>query len=186
LPVKSGKFAEVLRCHQRSTVSSEATAERLLSSITTQDFTGQSFGMIMLLLLGFSTNGMRQQFEFREHQWAWTANLTNPDGSPAFNFTRILLNRVAGRLASPTSSSPRAALLFRAHHLNRLVWSGRHFQRQRYWNIWDEHFHHTFRLAPTTSLLCKGAVNGNAVTGTWTLSGTTGCSGNGNFTINKS
>jgi hypothetical protein len=76
LPVKSGKFAEVLRSHQRSTVSSEATAERLLSSITTQDFTGQkggyiykSFGMIMLLLLGFSTNGMRQQFEFREHQW---------------------------------------------------------------------------------------------------------------------
>jgi hypothetical protein len=31
-----------------------------------------------------------------------------------------------------------------------------------------------------------GAVNGNTITGTWTLSGTTGCSGNGNFTINKS
>jgi hypothetical protein len=28
-----------------------------------------------------------------------------------------------------------------------------------------------------------GTVNGNAITGTWTLTGGTGCTGSGNFTM---
>src|SRR6202035_128844 len=58
-----------------STVSSEATAERLLSSITTKDFRGQEGLYVQViwtdhsLTAGIVHDGMRQQFEFRQHQW---------------------------------------------------------------------------------------------------------------------
>src|ERR1700685_2566992 len=99
LPVKSGKFAEVLRSHQRSTVSSEATAERLLSSITTQDFTGKKGGYIYKscfycwdsLRTGCGSNSNSENIN-----GTWTANLTNPDGSPAFNFTTNFTQQSGG------------------------------------------------------------------------------------------
>ena len=48
----------------------------------------KSFGVIMLLLLGFFTTGCGSSNSNSGNiNGTWTANLTNPDGSPAFNFT---------------------------------------------------------------------------------------------------
>jgi hypothetical protein len=42
-------------------------------------------------------------------------------------------------------------------------------------------------MFPTTNnlLTLSGTVNGKTITGTWTLTGVSGCSGNGNFTLNQ-
>lgn len=40
--------------------------------------------------------------------------------------------------------------------------------------------------SPTgNTLALTGKVNGNAITGNWTLTGSSGCTGNGTFTMNK-
>lgn len=44
----------------------------------------------------------------------------------------------------------------------------------------------TNSLSPNNVLSLQGSVNGNKVTGTWSLTGATGCSGNGGFTMTKS
>ncbi|HXO32798.1 MAG TPA: hypothetical protein VN901_10640 [Candidatus Acidoferrales bacterium] len=43
--------------------------------------------MIMVLLLGFFTTGCGGNSNSHNINGSWTADLTHPDGSPAFNFT---------------------------------------------------------------------------------------------------
>jgi hypothetical protein len=146
----------------------------------------KSFGVIMLLLLGFFTTGCGSSNSNSGNiNGTWTANLTNPDGSPAFNFTTNFTQQSGGSISITNFKFTTSASCF----------SGPTTQTGSFGlsGTFNGNVTGTFGMnisttssTGTNQLALQGAVNGNTITGTWTLSGATGCSGNGNFTINKS
>ena len=114
----------------------------------------------------------------------WTANLTNPDGSPAFSFTTDFTQQSGNSISVTnfkfTTDSP--------------CFSGGTTETGSFGisGNFNGSVAGTFgmNVASTSSgtnnkLSLQGAVSGNTITGTWTLTGASGCSGNGTFTINK-
>jgi hypothetical protein len=116
----------------------------------------------------------------------WTAALSNTDGSPALAFTTTL-NQNSGsstvnvnNLSFTTTS---ACFPGTSTATGAFVLSG-NFNGQT-----TGSFQLTVQSGTTMSgnlLTLQGTVNNNTVSGTWTLTGvTSGCSGSGNFTMNK-
>lgn len=115
----------------------------------------------------------------------WTATLTNPDGSPAFAFTTNFtqgsgsnLNIVSFQFTSggncfsgPTTETGSFTL---AGDFNGNVTGQFGFTIK------------TPDTVPPNTLTLQGSVNGNTISGTWTLTGGLGCSGNGSFTMTHS
>src|SRR4051794_20368612 len=114
----------------------------------------------------------------------WTASLTNPDGTEAFNFTTTLTSSgstgVSVSNLSFTTSSPcfsggtDASGGFTLTGTTNGVSSGG--------------FQMTIQSTPPgNTLTLNGTLNNNVISGTWTLSGlNSGCNGGGNFTMNLS
>jgi hypothetical protein len=115
----------------------------------------------------------------------WTATLSNPDSSPAFAFTTSL-NQSSGStsvnvkaLSFTTSTS---CFSSGTTETGSFALSG-NFNGQT---------QGTYQMTvqsgtPSDNLLTlQGTVKDKTISGTWTLVGTTGCSGSGNFVMNKS
>jgi hypothetical protein len=116
----------------------------------------------------------------------WTATLTNPDGSPAFTFstsftqgggtsvsvTNFTFTTNSACFASPTSETGTFAL---SGNFNGNVTGTFGMMIS------------TMLPAPQTNnvLTLQGAVSNNTISGTWTLTGVSGCTGNGSFTVTK-
>jgi hypothetical protein len=118
----------------------------------------------------------------------WSATLTNADGSPALAFTTSLsqdsLNAVVtGTNLSFTSSSP--CFASGATETGGFTLSGTTN------GVTSGQFQLIISSTPapgsTNQLTLNGTVtNGNAVTGTWSLTGVqSGCTGSGTFTMTK-
>ncbi len=114
---------------------------------------------------------------------SWNASLNNTDGSSAFTFTTTLTQSSGASLTFTnftfTTTSP--CFSDQTSETGSFGFSG---------NL-NGNVTGTFEMTittifPTTNnvLTLNGSVNGNQISGTWTLTGVTGCSGNGTFIIN--
>jgi hypothetical protein len=116
----------------------------------------------------------------------WTASLTNPDGSPAFAFQTTLSGAGGGAFRVTSFTFNTAGACFA---------SGQEAESGTVSLSGDYNGNVTgsFGMVITTLfpgatqnvLTLQGVVNGNKITGTWTLVGGAGCSGAGNFTATK-
>jgi hypothetical protein len=114
----------------------------------------------------------------------WTASLTNPDGSPAFNFTTSLTQNngtnVSGTNINFTTSSPCFSTV--SSETGGFTLSGNTN------GVTTGSFELTIQSGTPSGnvMTLNGTLNNNTITGTWTLTGvTSGCTGNGNFTMNR-
>jgi len=115
---------------------------------------------------------------------SWTASLTNPDGSPAFAFATNFTQGSGDSLNIVNFNFTTSGSCFTSPttETGSFVLSG----------DFNGNVSGKFQLTISTEfpsqnnvLTLDGTVNGNSVTGTWTLTGLTGCSGNGSFTMNR-
>jgi hypothetical protein len=148
----------------------------------------KALGMVVLLLVTFGATGCGSNNGSNSGNinGTWTANLTNPDNSPAFAFTTDFTEQSGGSISvtnfkfttsgscfsSPTTETGSFGL---SGNFNGSVTG-----------TFGMNISTMLSSGTNNQLILQGAVNGNTITGTWTLTGATGCSGNGAFTINKS
>jgi hypothetical protein len=116
----------------------------------------------------------------------WTAALSNPDASPAFAFTTSL-NQSSGstsvNVTTLSFSTSTQCFSSGSTETGSFVLSG-NFNGQT-----QGTYQMTIQSGtPSGNLLTlQGSVKDNTISGTWTLTGgTSGCSGTGNFVMNKS
>jgi hypothetical protein len=114
----------------------------------------------------------------------WNASLTNPDGSPAFSFTTTL-NQNNGTTITGTNlhfNTANACFSSINSETGGFTLSGNTS------GVVTGGFELTVQSGTPSGnvLTMTGTVANNTITGTWTLTGvTSGCSGSGNFTMNK-
>jgi hypothetical protein len=116
---------------------------------------------------------------------SWTANLSNPDGSPAFAFTTNFTQQSGSSISVTNFKFTTASQCFSGNttETGSFGVSGN----------FNGNVAGSFGMTISTmlsggtnnKLSLQGAVSGNTITGTWTLSGASGCNGNGAFTINR-
>lgn len=115
----------------------------------------------------------------------WTATLTNPNGNTAFAFTTNFTQSSGSSLNIVSFQFTTAGSCFTTPttETGSFVLAG------------DFNGNVTGKFGFTIStefpsnnnvLTLTGDVNGNTISGVWTLTGNTGCSGNGTFTMNRS
>jgi len=113
----------------------------------------------------------------------WTASLTDTGNNPVFGFSTSLVVNADGSLVVTNfqfkSNSP--CFVSGETEAGSFIFSG----------DFNGNVEGTFQFTVTSgnpsgnTLTLTGTANGNTISGTWTLVGGTGCSGNGNFTITK-
>jgi len=145
-------------------------------------------GFVILLGLMFMAAGCGGGSSHGESEinGNWTATLLNTDGSEAFSFTTSLnasngnSNLNISNFSFTTSGTCFSAPLSESGSFT--------FTGDFQGNV-------TGTLAMTVTsqleagssnvLTMQGAVNGSTISGTWSLTGVTGCTGNGTFTMNR-
>ena len=119
----------------------------------------------------------------------WNASLTNAsDGSPAYTFSTTFTQSSNGAVSVTNFKFNSAGPCFESQSTSQtgsFTLSGN--SGGNVTGTFGMVITTMFPAAATQNVLnLQGTVNGNTITGTWNLTGTSGCSGNGNFTINKS
>jgi hypothetical protein len=148
----------------------------------------KTLGMMVLLLLTLGAIGCGNSNGSNSGNinGTWTASLTNTDNSPAFAFTTDFTQQSGSSVSitnfkfttsgscfsSPTTETGSFGL---SGNFNGSVTG-----------TFQMNISTIFPTGTNNQLALQGAVSGNTITGTWILTGTTGCTGNGSFTINKS
>lgn len=148
----------------------------------------KQIGMIVLLALGFTLAGCGSSSMGSNSgniNGTWTAALTNPDGSPAFSFSTTFTQGSSSTLSVTDFTFTSTGSCFASEQTSQtgsFSLSGN----------FSGNVAGTFGMMITTMstgtknvLTLQGSVAGNTISGTWTLTGATGCSGNGSFTINR-
>ena len=115
---------------------------------------------------------------------SWAASLTNTDGSTAYAFTTTFTQGSAGALTVTNFTFTSTGPCFATYSTSETGSFG--LSGNSNGNVKG-----TFGMtvttlfpAPTNNLLTlQGTVNGGTISGTWTLTGGTGCTGNGSFTM---
>jgi hypothetical protein len=114
----------------------------------------------------------------------WTATLTNTDSTPALGFTTSLTQSGGSVMVTGTNlnfTTSTACFTSGGSQTGSFVLSGN----------FNGNITGAFQLIITSgtptgnTLTLQGTVNNNTITGTWTLTGTGGCTGSGTFTIMK-
>lgn len=115
----------------------------------------------------------------------WTATLTNPQGGTAFAFTTNFMQGSGNNLNVVSFQFTTSGSCFSGptSETGSFVLSG----------DFNGHVSGQFGFTISTTfpsdnnvLTLVGTVNGNTISGTWTLTGVSGCTGNGNFTMTHS
>lgn len=113
----------------------------------------------------------------------WTATLTDANGSQVFGFaTSVIVNSDGTLSISNFSFSTNSPCFVSGETV-----SGTFAFTGDFNGKVTGHFAlKVLSGSPSgNTLQLSGTVNGNIITGTWTLSGGTGCTGSGNFTMTK-
>ena len=145
----------------------------------------KQFGVVLLIALGLFLVGCGGGNSTTGNiNGNWTATLTNTDGSPAFSFTTTFTQSggtdVAVSKFTFTSTSP--CFVSGATETGSFMLSG-NFNGSVSGSLGL-----TIQSGDPAgnTLTLQGTVKNNAILGTWTLSGaTSGCTGNGSFTITR-
>ena len=163
------------------------------ASLKSQDITASSredmlktrFCVAATLLIGLLMTGCGNGPNSGNINGTWTAKLTNPDGTPAFAFTTNFTEMGNGTLDVTNLSFTSANSCFASQ---KTTATGSFGLAGNFNGNVSGTFGMTVSTSETTPNVLKlqGTVTGNVIAGTWTLSGSSGCSGNGAFTMNKS
>jgi hypothetical protein len=148
----------------------------------------KSLGMILLLSLGLATVGCGNGNNSNSGNinGTWTANLTNTDGSPAFAFTTNFTQDSGGSISVTNFKFTTTSSCFSGDTTETGSFGLSGNFNGNVAGTFGMNISTTFSSGTNNQLALNGAVAGSTITGTWTLTGVTGCSGNGKFTINKS
>jgi hypothetical protein len=115
----------------------------------------------------------------------WTATLNNPDGSPAFAFTTSLTQNSNSSSITVTNLSLNTSSPCFVSGTTATGTFG--FAGNFNGNVTGTYDMTLSSGMPSgNQLALQGTVNNNTISGTWTLTGGTGCTGAGSFTMNKS
>ena len=147
----------------------------------------KSFGLMILLLLGLITTGCSNSSNSSNGNinGTWTATLTNPDGSPAYSFTTDFTEQSGGSVSVTNFKFTSSGTCFSSATTQTGSFGLSGNFNGNVTGTFGMNISTTFTSGTNNQLSLQGTVNGNTITGTWSLTGATGCSGNGNFTINK-
>jgi len=116
----------------------------------------------------------------------WTASMINADGSQAFSFaTALRASNGSSNLTINNFTFTTAGTCFNTSASQTGTFS--------FTGDFQGHVTGTFSMIISTAfpsgtnnvLTLQGAVNGPTISGTWTLTGVTGCSGNGSFSMTR-
>jgi hypothetical protein len=147
----------------------------------------KNFAVALLLVVGLTMAGCGSNNNNSTNpvnvNGNWTATLTDSGNNPVFAFGTSLAVNGDGTLivSNFTFNSPSPCFVFGETATGSFTLSGN----------FSGNVTGSFNLAvqsesPAGNMLTLvGTVNGNTITGTWTLAGTTGCAGNGVFTMTK-
>lgn len=138
------------------------------------------FGMTMLVAVGLMLAGCGSNTHVAGSiNGNWTATLTS-SGPDTFTFITFLTGHADGSLGSsnfsftvnntdcfPSTTTQAGSFVLQGNFNGKVMGS----------------FHYIITGAEGSILTLDGMVKNGQITGTWTLSGSTGCSGNGNFTM---
>jgi hypothetical protein len=138
--------------------------------------------MIVLLTLGLTACGSSNSSG--NINGTWTATLTNTDGSIAYGFLATFTESSGSTLSVTNFNLTSTGSCFASYPTSETAT----FSLSGNFN---GNIMGTFGMTITTLfpgatnnvLTLQGTVNGNTISGTWMLTGLTGCSGNGNFTM---
>lgn len=117
----------------------------------------------------------------------WNASLMNTDGTQAFTFSTGFTQSSNGALTITNFSFNSAGSCFDSRQTTQTGSFGLS-------GNFNGNVTGTFGMKVSTAisgattqnvLTLQGTVSGNTISGTWTITGESGCSGNGIFTINK-
>jgi hypothetical protein len=147
----------------------------------------KSFGLIILLALGLATIGCGSSNNSNSSSinGAWTANLTNTDSSPAFSFTTNFTQESGGSISVTNFKFTTTSSCFSGDTTESGSFGLSGNFNGSVAGTFGMNISTMFSSGTNNQLALNGAVSGSTITGTWTLTGVTGCSGNGTFTINK-
>jgi hypothetical protein len=114
----------------------------------------------------------------------WTFALTNTDGSPAYTFSTTFTQGSGGTLNITNFTFTSTGPCFASYQTSETGTFG--LMGNFNGNVtgtFDMTISTMFPGATNNVLTLQGVVNGNTISGNWTLTGGTGCSGKGMFTI---
>ncbi len=147
----------------------------------------RSLGIILLLSLGLVTIGCGSSNNSNSGNinGAWTANLTNTDNSPAFGFTTNFTQESGGSISVTNFKFTTTSPCFSGDTTETGSFGLSGNFNGNVAGTFGMNISTTFSSGTNNQLALNGAVGGSTITGTWTLTGVAGCTGNGTFTINK-
>jgi hypothetical protein len=113
----------------------------------------------------------------------WTASLTDTNGSPVFGFGTSLVVNSGGTLSITNFNFTTNSSCFVSGETE----TGSFVLMGDFNGNVSGKFDFSISSGNPAgnTLALSGAVNGGTITGTWTLTGGIGCTGNGNFTMTK-
>ena len=139
------------------------------------------FAVAMLLVAGLTLAGCGSNNNPANINGNWTATLT---GSQNFNFTTSIIENSDGTISVTNFSFSSNSSCFVSGETE----TGTFALSGNFNGKVTGKFGMTVKsgMPSGNTLALTGDVNGNTITGTWTLTGSSGCTGNGTFTMNKS
>jgi hypothetical protein len=144
----------------------------------------KKIGMVAMLALAMTLAGCGYGSHSGNVNGNWTATLiTPPGGTPIFAFSTMFTQGSGGTLGFTNFTFTTAGTCFATGPFSE---TGSVSLSGNYNGNVTGSFAMTistmFPAGTNNMLTLMGTVAGNTITGTWTLTGGTGCSGNGNFT----
>jgi len=120
----------------------------------------------------------------------WSASLTNADGTPAYKFTTTFTQSSNGSVSVTNFNFTSAGPCFSSYPSSDYTETGSfgltgNFNGQVN-GTFGMKITTNFASASNNALSLQGVVAGSTITGTWSATGLSGCTGNGSFTIQPS
>ena len=140
--------------------------------------------LIALLLLGLSMTGCGSNSSGSGNMnGSWAATLTNTDGSTAYAFTTTFTQGSAGALTVTNFTFTSTGPCFATYPISETGSFGLSDNSGNVMGTFGMTITTLFPGATNNVLTLQGTVNGPTISGMWTLTGVTGCTGNGTFTM---
>ena len=144
-------------------------------------------GMVAMLALGLTLAGCGYSSHSGNVNGNWTATLISPPGAtPVFAFSTMVTQASGGTLTFTNFTFTTPGTCFATGPFSEtgsVSLSGNY--NGNVTGSFGTTISTMFPVATNNTLALMGTVNGNTITGTWTLTGDTGCSGNGTFTATR-
>jgi hypothetical protein len=159
----------------------------LLEAFDSEDTVRKQIGMIVLLMIVLLTLGLTgcgSSSSSSNINGTWMATLNDVNGSPVYSFSTTFTQGSGSSVSVTNFTFTSAGSCFASDQTTETATFG-------LMGNFNGNVTGTFEMTITTMfpgatnnvLTLQGTVNGNTISGTWMLTGLTGCSGNGNFTI---